>query len=313
MRVFSTNPEVVRLQYGGTSLALLVASLVLLPLGVSTSATPQIRVSAPTIVRQASAYVAAYQRAFAFLIADEDSVQHAMLGGANEKEAELAYDRSHRPRQRTTRGELFLTYLGADRRWIALHDVIEVDGTPVNDRQDLRALLAVSSTQLVAARLFSHNARYNIGSITRTFNEPTLALLVLEERNAPRFRFTLGPVDRTMPGVTLLSLDFRERDRPTMVRGLDGEQVFSNGTLVIEAETGVIRRTTLTLRHGSIDAELTTTFERDDRLELWLPSLFTERYQSGPRDNLPAEAITGEARYTNYRRFEATSRLASPQ
>ncbi len=266
------------------------------------------RLSAATVVATVSDYVRSYQQAFSFLIADEHYVQRASYEAGHENERAIG----EAPRWRAMRGELFLTYLGADRRWIALHDVAEVDGLPVQDRDNLRALLAVSPIQSVAARLFQHNARYNIGTIARNFNEPTLALQVLDPRNRSRFAFRIADIDRADPGVPLITLGFRERERPTIVRNLDGGPVFSSGEMIAEAASGVIRWTRITFRHESVDAELTTTFTWDDRLALWLPTTFAERYSARPREGRPAETITGHARYDDYRRFEATGRIAAP-
>jgi hypothetical protein len=291
----------------GIALACPAVALVPIPLIPSQASAPELKPGA--IVAKASAYVGAYQQAFAFLVADETYVQQAAFDGPT---GPVPDGTRPAPRQRVMRGELFLTYLGADRRWVALHDIAEVDGTPVDGRENLRALLAVSPVQSVAARLFRHNARYNIGTVARNFNEPTLALQVLESGSRSRFEFRLLHVDRTPSGPALVTLSFRERERPTIVRGLDGRPVFSTGELTVEADTGTIRRTRIAFRHESIDAELTATFAWSDRLDLWLPSLFAERYVTGPRNGLPAETITGEARYENYRRFEGTGRIAPP-
>jgi hypothetical protein len=266
------------------------------------------RLSAGRVVASVSDYVRSYQEAFSFLIANEHYVQRASYKTGREHGSAI----SEGPRWRTMRGELFLTYLGADRRWIALHDVAEVDGLPVEGRDNLRALLAASPVQSVAARLFRHNARYNIGTIARNFNEPTLALQVLEPRNRARFEFRIVDIDRKDPDVPLVTLGFRERERPTIVRNLDGGPVFSSGEMIVEAARGIIRWTRIKFRHESVDAELTTTFEWDDRLDLWLPTTFAERYSAGPREGRPPETITGTARYDDYRRFEATGRIAAP-
>ncbi len=262
------------------------------------------RPSTASVVARVSDYIRGYQQAFAFLIAAEHYEQRASSeAGAETGSGGVA------PQWRAMRGELFLTYLGADGRWIALHDIAEVDGIPVEGRDNLRALLAVSPVESVAARLFRHNARYNIGTITRNFNEPTLALQVLEPHNRSRFRFRILNVDRDEPGVTLVTLGFREVERPTIVRNLDGGPVFSSGEMIVDAVRGTIRWTHMSFRHDDVDAELTTAFARDDRLGLWLPRTLAERYSARPRKGRGAETITCTARYDDYRRFEATGRV----
>lgn len=288
-------------------MAIGLTAVVVLPRQGSSSQSPARRWSATALVEKASAYVSGYQSAFAFLVADEQYVQQIVFDGSRGPSSVAG----GQPRQRTMRGELFLTYLGADRRWVALHDIADVDGVPVEGRENLRALLAVSSVQSVAARLFRHNARFNIGSVTRNFNEPTLALQVLERGSQSRFEFRIRPVDRIASAPALVALSFRERERPTIVRGLDGRPVFSTGDLIVDPDTGVVRRTRIAFRHESVDAELTTTFAWHERLDLWLPSVFTERYVTKPGRTNPTETITGEARYEHYRRFEGTGRVAT--
>ena len=68
-----------------------------------------------------------------------------------------------------------------------------------------------------------------------------------------------------------------------------------------------------------IDARLETSYTRDHKLELWLPSVFTERYESGngvggvrmsgDAARASRELIECVAKYTNYRRFEVTARI----
>ena len=52
--------------------------------------------------------------------------------------------------------------------------------------------------------------------------------------------------------------------------------------------------------------KLETTYERDEKLNLWLPAKFTERYET---DGMMRELILCDAKYTNYRRFEVTARI----
>ena len=85
---------------------------------------------------------------------------------------------------------------GADR-YVEFRDVFEVDGKPVRDRQErLTALLlegSPSSARPRIQRIIDESARYNIGTIERNVNTPTLPLLFLEPDNQPRFRFKRVP------------------------------------------------------------------------------------------------------------------------
>jgi hypothetical protein len=57
---------------------------------------------------------------------------------------------------------------------------------------------------------------------------------------------------------------------------------------------------------NGITARLTTTYAYDEKVEMWVPVSFTERYESRREDR---EVILGEALYTNFRKFEATARI----
>jgi len=268
------------------------------------AATPPQKVDTPSrkvdtspraVVTAAASYVADYQQQFAFLIADEHYRQTRLTPDGKPYE------------ERTMIGELFLTYMAADRDWIAVHDIAEVNGRPVPDREDLRQLLQKGAeirgiTQKVASR----NARFNIGQVFRNFNEPTLALRVLDDDPLRHFSFDRR---RVAPEgeATLVTLSFRERRRPTIVRGEGARNIESRGELTIEAGTGRIRRTLFEVADRSLRARLETTYAFDERLNLWVPSLFTERYDlSRPGEK---ETVRCEATYTNYRRFLTRGRI----
>ena len=126
-----------------------------------------------------------------------------------------------------------------------------VDGKPrpAGDRR-LQALLggpAVSVDQLSA--LAAENGRFNIGQIVRTFNEPTLALLFLDEHYRRRFTFTKGE-PQTTDGRRAATYDFVERGSPTVIRG-ENRDIPVRGTLWIDATTGRVLRTALELSDPS--------------------------------------------------------------
>ena len=212
----------------------------------------------------------------------------------------------HRTGSRLMKGELFLTFLKADRAWVAVHDVAEIDGEPVPDRQTLPQILARGALASVVAEVVEHNKHFNIGRIERNFNEPTLALLVLDKNRVSNFSFTREQVE-TVGGVTLVTLAFVERNRPTIVVGKTGTPVFSKGKLLIEAGTGRVRATQILFKYSNISADLVTTYVLDKRLELWLPSVFTERYEGEPEGQ--KEIDTGRAQYSNFKRWETSGRI----
>ncbi|MCC7008117.1 MAG: hypothetical protein IT184_04825 [Acidobacteria bacterium] len=253
---------------------------------------------APSPLERAFAYVADYESSLRYLIADETSEQRVAV-------AERPDDPIER---RTTRGEMFLTYLSTERHWSVVHDIAFVDDEPVTVRPDLTALMRESEISSIARAVFALNARYNLGPVVRNFNDPFLALMPFSEPRRRDFRFSTrirpeaAPSDRRVATIA-----FNERGRPTLVRDTRGRPVFSRGEVDVDAGTGRVLRTRIELSHDGIHAVLSTTYSHDARLDVWVPTRFVERYASH-RDGR-ALVTTCVSEYANYRRFEATTRL----
>jgi hypothetical protein len=260
------------------------------------------------VVRVAAAYVKAYQEQLNYLIADEAYTQQIR--------SQIPDDRT--PKARTMKSELFFMFTPANGDWMAIRDVIEVDRKPVTGRPDLRTALETLPAAQVAGAFKASNSRFNIGRTQRNFNEPILSLLVLDARYLLNFTFERKRVERAASG-TLVTLAFTETSAPTLIRDLQLRPVFSKGELVIDAATGRVHRAQLRVTIGGVSFELTTTYTADERLGLWVPAHFRERYEEGMRPPGSArtqlentrshEELVCEARYSNYRRFETTARI----
>ena len=261
--------------------------------------------SALAVVRAAAQYVADYQRQLTSVIADEIYTQQ--IAAQEPSEADM-------PRQRRLRSEVFFMFAPADRDWMAIRDVKEVDGNAAPDRLDLGEALRTLASDEVAAKFKAYNSRYNIGRTVRNFNEPTLSLLVLDERHRPRFMFERRQVQRS-GDAWVVTMRFSEREGPTLIHDPNRGFMFSAGELVIEAGSGRIRRATLQGSVGGERLQFDTTFAPDDRLGMWVPAAFREEYEfvapPRSRENPQAqyENIVCEARYSNFRRFETTIKI----
>ncbi len=255
---------------------------------------PVIDLTADGVAAAASRYVAEYQSAFAFLVADELYEQQLI-------EDDLP------TQMRRIDGELFMTYLAADDEWITVHDVATVDGRPLADREDLRVLLQSGDVRSVVDRIANRNAAFNIGTIIRNFNEPTLPLLILAEKRIRHSRFRRVRIQND-GDVTLVTLAFEEKERPTLIASATGGAVFSKGSFVIEAGSGRVRETAIELEDGRVKAKLVTRYAPEERLEMWVPVTFNEHYERSHR-NGKREVVTGASTYSNYRRFMATGRI----
>ncbi|HYN10218.1 MAG TPA: hypothetical protein VES67_22725 [Vicinamibacterales bacterium] len=265
--------------------------------------------SAQAVVDAASAYVKEYQDQLTYVLADEIYIQQIRN--------QVPLDRTM-PRSRRLKSELFFMFGPADRVWMAIRDVAEVDRKPVDHRPDLRAALLTLPAPQVAGTFKTYNSRFNLGRVIRNFNEPTLSLLVLDSRYRDSVTFERKRIQRTA-GTTLVTLAFSERKPPWLIRDLSLRPVFSQGELIIEAGTGRVRRAVLRAKIGSVQMELTTIYALEPRLGMWVPALFREHYEEGlaPNDarsqllTTPAqfEDITCEAKYSNFRRFETAARI----
>lgn len=246
------------------------------------------------VLAAAATYLKAYQEALEFVLADEVTVQ------------EVFDERDRRTARRETSGDFFLSYVPADGGWLSVRDISKVDGKPVEAGDDLRGLLNRGSMARIGRAMADRNARYNIGVVTRNFNEPMFALVILDPKNQSRFRFERQSIVVSEDG-TLVTLTFTERDRPTLVQGASGGPVFTRGEVTLDAATGRLQRSVVIARDGPTTAQLTTTFTFNEKLKLWLPSVMQERYtHSSPRLK---EVVAAQSTYTNYRKFEATARI----
>lgn len=253
-----------------------------------------VNTSPRAVLAAAASYLKAYQEALQFVLADEEAVQ------------EVFDERDRRRARRETSGDFFLAWAPAEDRWLSVRDITKVDGKPVAAGDDLRGLLNLGSMSSIGRAMSDRNARYNIGVVTRNFNEPMFALAILDPQNQSRFRFQRETVTTGEAG-TLVTLAFTERDRPTLVQAASGGPVFTSGELVLDAATGRLQRSVVIMKDGPTTAQLTTTFTENEKLKLWLPATMQERYtHSSPRLK---EVVVVESKYTNYRKFEATSRI----
>jgi hypothetical protein len=278
--------------------------MVALALLVSTGASQGPDTSTKKIVEAAALYVADYQRQLTSVIADETYTQEIV--------AQTPLD-PQMPRLRRTQSEVFFAYLAMNRQWMAIRDVMSLNGTALTERPDLRGAFQRLAAGDVPPRFTEVNSRYNIGRTFRNFNEPTLALLVFDERHRTRFSFERKRVEREGDSA-LVTIAFTEKDSPTLIQDRRRGRVFSKGEFIVEAGTGRVRRTVLMATSGSLRLELTTTYGLNDRLGMSVPTFFREHYEYGSnartRDSAARyERVVCEAQYTNFRRFETSVRV----
>ena len=260
-------------------------SFVLLNAAPAASRQDDVRI----LLRRAGQYVLDYHQRLAAVVAEELYVQRLTEPGDAE---------------RTLRSEFAIVQGDRDDGWLAIRDVLEVDGEPVGERSRIDALLRAPRTQLRAAAsaIAAEQAKYNLGDVYRTINVPTLPLLFLLPDNQSRFRFRplrapAGPVAGA-EGVS-----YEERDRPTIIRTPNGRNVVSRGTMWIDPAGRVLRTELVTTEPRGLRAVITVTYEEDARLRLLVPVSMRESYVTADAE------IAATATYSNFRRFETESRI----
>lgn len=267
----------------------LVVALVIIGLSIGIGPLPPVPKTG-AIVAAVRRYVSDYQRTFISLVADEHTTQRVTTAGTVTA-------------TRETSGELFSVYLEDERAWMSVHDIMQVDGAPAPPHADVRALLRSQSMRAIAPWLAAANARYNIGHVTRNFNEPTLALLLFAPEHADDVRVSATRA-RPESGEPLVALRVRGRRGFALVHSLTSA-VSMDATVDVEPDSGRVHHTTLTFSDHQVDATLETRYAFDDHVAMLVPVRFIERYTE-PRSQ---EVTTVESALTNYRRFEVTARM----
>jgi hypothetical protein len=258
------------------------------------------------LVDAAAAYVMRYQQELTAVVADESYTQHVV--------AQIPRD-GLRPLKAALTSEIFFMFT-AGHDWMAIRDVRSMDGVALENRPDLRQALLLLPAAEVAGRFKSYNSRFNIGRVTRNFNEPTLSLLVLDDRHRARFAFERGRLRQTREN-SLVTLRFKERRGPTLIRNLNGGDASAAGEVTIEPETGRVTNAVLAVTIDSVRATLSTRYEFEERLGIMVPIRFGEHYEDGlpPRPGVNSglrqryEEILCEATYSGFRKFQVTTRI----
>ena len=132
-------------------------------------------------MRRAHEFVVGYEDDLSKVVAEEHYEQQVLNQDGDVEE------------QRVLVSDYRVTQLLPHEFWFAVREVFQVDGAAVRKRttRPPRAL-RLSPVEDAAGRLrriAEENARFNIGDVVRTFNEPTFVLSFLHPRNRDRMRF----------------------------------------------------------------------------------------------------------------------------
>ena len=211
------------------------------------------------------------------------------------------------------KGELFLTFLPTDREWIAVHDVADVDGQPVPDRENLASAPADRR-----CRRRRPARRESQRVVQHRHRQPQLQRA---DARAPRVR---GQAHRATS-----SSDRRDRGRSERRRARDAarSREHDGPTIVRGVRAGLLRRVNSCIEaaHRAHSPDALITFKDDERPGATLSTdygpedrisvsgcrrMFSEHYERTERTPAGDDRRAKRA-YTNYRRFEVTGRIKS--
>jgi hypothetical protein len=285
--------------------------------GLAVIASPEIapaqEAALEAVLDRVAHYVATYQQDLGSVIADEEYVQ-AVDGGRSQ--------RMH--------SELLVFSPPDNERWLVFRDVIEVDGKPVEGREQRLADLFRETPEIPAAlelKLRAESARFNIGFIRRDLNVPTMALQLLADAERSRLVFEKTGEAR-LEGIDAWVIAFRAVEPPALIRDTQGQDLLSHGTVWIEPDSGRVLQTDFRVADDAIGLtiEMRVRYEPNDVIGMLVPVTMTERYSvdmkvepSQSTDRGPTVSakrpshqqlltrsrmtIRCEATYSNYRRF----------
>lgn len=272
-------------------LAVALATLPVLPLGARADDAQAQRVPASTLLERLHAYLADYGQRYASTVAAEHYVQTSVRGGV-ELDSEFG-----------------ITQMNGS--WTGIRDVLRVNDRPV-PAHDARLAAVFANTDRATARvqadrIAAESARYNIGPIACTINNPAIVLALLDSGTQDRVQFEApdAPATDTAP----VRVRFRERARPTVFRTEDGMNEPAEGTLYVDAASGRIARAEISMTvfdtHDSPGAiaAIDVTYGAVAQLDVRVPLQMRETYTAiGGR-----LLATGLVTYSNYRQFHVAT------
>ena len=262
----------------------------------ATSAVLHAQSDVGTLVDRAAAYVQRFQARFGTMVTEEryeQSIQEPVTIGA----------RARPQMERVVLVSDFLLVQVPGEGWMPFRDVFERNGQKLRDREERLANLFLNgssrSSVEQARRIMLESTRYNIGTIERTINLPTLPMVYLTEAHRSRFQFELvksDPDDGTL-------VQFREVRGPTYISTRNGKDMPSTGRFWLDEASGAIRRTELDVEDSTVEAHIKVAYRLDAGLGVWVPVRMEERY----RDRGSSSEVRGVATYSRFRKFQVST------
>lgn len=264
-----------------------------------------------TVLSRAGDYVQSYGRDLGMMIAREVYVQRTPVASVASLPAApgLAGNIRAPMRLESQDREMVSDYMmvrlpDEGEQWVGFRAIVEVDGRAIPNRVERLQELFTGSAEEAIDRwreISNESARYNIGPVKRNTNVPTFALLILAGGNPDGFEFEHVGNDR-VESLEVWVIEYVERATPTLITGVNGEDLFAHGRLWIDPNDGRVVRTEV--RTGDpkseLRSEVTVRYRPDAELGIWVPRDMKERYDVGDA------RIEGTAKYSNFQRFNVS-------
>jgi hypothetical protein len=282
-------------------LSLLVVCLCAAATGLGAQDADKDRISLELLLGRGGWYVLDFIDKFSNVVSEETYIQDSSVPMQS---AALLGRPGTTARHRILKSDFLLVSVNSAQEWVPFRDVFEIDAQPVRDREQrlTRLFLKPSEDSLEQAnRIQEESARYNLGNMRRTINNPVLGMVILEGDFQSRFQYSLGKEDARV-GKGVWVIEYREVAKPSIVRGRSDLDLFAHGRVWVEAETGRVMKTEVLLEQPSLRARITTSFKFDDRFGIAVPYEMQEEYKfdSGIR-------VNAVATYGRFRRFDVST------
>ena len=195
-----------------------------------------------------------------------------------------------RPKTAVRSEFMLVRYPGAEEELLVFRDVTEVDGKPLDGRQQRLMGLFLEPAFDTIRR--AHDINLHAAAYVPPALNPLLAISFFQPRYQTRFRLTTNETGRGWPPQTV-AIGFLETTRPTLLRTgrLPEVDAPTRGTIWVHEPTGRVLETELQVRNEGKIATMRTKFLVDERLQVIVPGEMETK-------NPDAKAL-----YSNFRRF----------
>lgn len=246
-------------------------------------------------IRIASAWTARFTQNLSGLLFRERYLQKTLGAAAGTP----GVGTQTRSREFLTEANVFLLHAPATGEFVLFRDVYHANGRDItNHTARLQTLLADGSERAVeqAKRLTDASAAFNLGSVNRNVNIPTMGLRYLDAAVVGGVRFREAGRE-TVQGLDTVIVDFEEVGVPTLVRGTGDTDVPARGRYWIHVGSGSVPRAHVDFAGVDVEGRMEIDLMMHPQAAAWVPKEMTEVWRA------LGQRITGLAQYDRYQRL----------